>query len=100
MMRYMNAPGGLVTNKRCKAKRSNPYPNPAQKSGLRRILFFSSCSDFATTHALTRASILWLFRTFTSICVLPLTASYRTPNGPDLRSAGAAPAGAASAMVG
>ena len=51
------------------------------------------------TYALTLASILWLFRTFTNICVLPLTASYNTPNGPDLRSAVSPEGAAASAMV-
>lgn len=38
------------------------------------------------SYAFTRPSSLWLFRTFTSTCVLFLTALYRTPNGPDFRS--------------
>ena len=38
------------------------------------------------SYALTRPKSLWLFRTFTRICVLPRTALYNTLNGPDFRS--------------
>jgi hypothetical protein len=38
------------------------------------------------SYALTRPKSLWLLRTFTNTCVLPLTALYKTEKGPDFKS--------------